>query len=153
MVRVNPMYYVGFCTATIVASLILFKGFNTANASNTVSLLCGFIVTFLGVHILNLAMLDESAAQDLEGGVALDGGSPWQQHARRRSTGSLNGLRTPLFGAFAIDADGGDNGGAVRLQRLSEEDEDVDERTAMNGSRGSPGQSPGHHSIRIPRSV
>ncbi|KAJ7021562.1 magnesium transporter [Mycena alexandri] len=35
--QVNPIYYVGFCTATIVASLILFKGFNTTSASNTVS--------------------------------------------------------------------------------------------------------------------
>ncbi|KAJ7799113.1 magnesium transporter NIPA-domain-containing protein [Mycena leptocephala] len=60
--RVNPIYYVGFCTATIVASLILFQGFNNPSASSTVSLLSGFIVTFLGVHILNLAMLDESEA-------------------------------------------------------------------------------------------
>ncbi|KAJ7871561.1 magnesium transporter NIPA-domain-containing protein [Mycena leptocephala] len=55
---VNPIYYVGFCTATIVASLILFRGFNTPSASSTVSLLSGF----LGVHILNLAMLNESEA-------------------------------------------------------------------------------------------
>ncbi|KAJ7232310.1 magnesium transporter [Mycena haematopus] len=60
---VNPIYYVTFCTATIVASLILFKGFNTSSASNTVSLLCGFVVTFLGVHVLNIAMLDESIAK------------------------------------------------------------------------------------------
>ncbi|KAF5356506.1 hypothetical protein D9757_014233 [Collybiopsis confluens] len=30
---VNPMYYVGFTTATIAASLILFQGFNTEDAS------------------------------------------------------------------------------------------------------------------------
>ncbi|GAW02916.1 DUF803-domain-containing protein [Lentinula edodes] len=30
---VNPMYYVGFTSATIVASLILFQGFNTDNAA------------------------------------------------------------------------------------------------------------------------
>ncbi|KAJ6528412.1 magnesium transporter NIPA-domain-containing protein [Mycena capillaripes] len=150
---INPMYYVGFCTATIVASLILFKGFNTTDASNTVSLLCGFIVTFLGVHILNLAMLEESAAQaELEGAVVLEGGlSPvGRGHARR---GSLNGLRTPLFGAFAIGEPGIYGEGNVRLHQLLEEDEDhdADERTAMFGSRTSPVPS---HNIRIsPRPV
>ena len=40
-------------TATTVASLILFRGFNTTGYTNTVSLLVGFIVTLLGVHLLN----------------------------------------------------------------------------------------------------
>ncbi|KAJ4468901.1 DUF803-domain-containing protein [Lentinula aciculospora] len=52
---VNPMYYVGFTSATIVASLILFQGFNTDNAAGAVSLLCGFAVTFLGVHVLDIS--------------------------------------------------------------------------------------------------
>ncbi|PPQ65113.1 hypothetical protein CVT24_003004 [Panaeolus cyanescens] len=56
---VNPMYYVTFSSATIVASLILFQGFNTTDASNTFSLLAGFIITFLGVHILNLSRQPE----------------------------------------------------------------------------------------------
>ncbi|KAJ7661036.1 magnesium transporter NIPA-domain-containing protein [Mycena rosella] len=153
---VNPMYYVGFCTATIVASLILFKGFNTENASNTVSLLCGFIVTFLGVHVLNLSMLEESAAQaDALGGVALEGRlslDGWHG-IRRDSTsgmprGSLYGIRTPLFGGFSdVEAEGDD----VRLERLLEEDEDADERTALHSASRS---SPGHPNIRIsPRPV
>jgi hypothetical protein len=162
---VNPIYYVGFCTATIVASLILFKGFNTTDASNTVSLLCGFIVTFLGVHVLNIAMLEESLAKSEqlrlaldEGSVALDGESPWDRggHGRRDSGGhtrraSLNGLRTPLFGAFAVsDAHPPSSAGGemMRLEQLlEEEDEDEfgDERTALRGST---------HNIRIsPRPV
>ncbi|KAJ7715233.1 hypothetical protein B0H16DRAFT_1616625, partial [Mycena metata] len=40
------MDYVGFCAATIIASLILFKGFDTAGAQDTVSLLCRSITTF-----------------------------------------------------------------------------------------------------------
>ncbi|KAJ3755957.1 DUF803-domain-containing protein [Lentinula raphanica] len=52
---VNPMYYVGFTSATIVASLILFQGFNTDNATAAVSLLCGFAVTFIGVHVLDIS--------------------------------------------------------------------------------------------------
>jgi len=123
---VNPIYYVGFCTATIAASLILFKGFNTTSASNT----SGVAVTFLGVHILNMAMLEESTSTSLDGAVALDSGSPWNHgHARRDSKGSLNGMRTPLFGAFAIERSVGRLGSAnaiagdVRLQRLLEGEE------------------------------
>ncbi|KAJ7137528.1 DUF803-domain-containing protein [Mycena crocata] len=153
---VNPMYYVGFCTATIVASLILFQGFNTTNATNTVSLLCGFIVTFLGVHILNLSMLEESAAKaEEEGGVALEGrmslSDGWQTHTRRDSRDSLRrfGLRTPLSGGFTGYGDDSEN---ARLHQLLEEDEDLaDERTAL---RGTPLPSPGHPNIRItPRPV
>ncbi|KAJ7448085.1 magnesium transporter NIPA-domain-containing protein, partial [Mycena latifolia] len=152
---VNPIYYVGFCTATIVASLILFKGFNTTSASNTISLLSGFIVTFLGVHILNLAMLDESeAASRAASNVSLGGGvSPWTYgHARRNSSGSLNGLRTPLFGAFAIEAEPGSAASMgfenVRLERLEEEEEgygeDVDETMALHvGGLGSSSSSRG----------
>ncbi|RPD82248.1 DUF803-domain-containing protein [Lentinus tigrinus ALCF2SS1-7] len=52
---VNPMYYVGFSTATIVASIILFQGLNTDDPANSISLLAGFITTFLGVHLLELS--------------------------------------------------------------------------------------------------
>lgn len=70
---VNPMYYVGFSSCTIVSSLILFQGFNTHDATNTFSLLSGFIVTFLGVHLLNLSRMPElplpSGHSTLEGGL------------------------------------------------------------------------------------
>ena len=49
------MYYVGFSTATIVASIILFQGLNTDDPANSLSLLAGFIPTFLGVHLLELS--------------------------------------------------------------------------------------------------
>lgn len=51
----NPIYYVFFSTATIVASLILFRGLNTDGGVNTLSLICGFVTTFLGVYLLNLS--------------------------------------------------------------------------------------------------
>ena len=67
------MYYVGFSSCTIVSSLILFQGFNTHDATNTFSLLSGFIVTFLGVHLLNLSRMPEpplpSGHSTLEGGL------------------------------------------------------------------------------------
>lgn len=53
------MYYVCFSTATIVASLILFQGLNTTDGVTTVSLLCGFVITFLGVHLLNISRAPE----------------------------------------------------------------------------------------------
>ncbi|KAF1986374.1 DUF803-domain-containing protein [Aulographum hederae CBS 113979] len=55
---VNPLYYVTFTTATLLASFILFRGFNTADAVNTISLLCGFLVIFTGVYLLNLSRED-----------------------------------------------------------------------------------------------
>ncbi|KAJ7196387.1 magnesium transporter NIPA-domain-containing protein [Mycena pura] len=145
---VNPVYYVGFCTATIVASLILFKGFNTTSLTNTLSLLSGFLVTFLGVHILNLALLDGAAHKRTEEGLLGAGvGS-------RRA--SLN-LRTPLFSADV----GGVPRESVRLHRLPEvdeleleledDDEDADERTALHSVRAVPPPGP---DIRIsPRPV
>lgn len=51
------MYYVGFSTCTIVASIILFQGLNTDDPANSISLLAGFITTFLGVHLLELSRM------------------------------------------------------------------------------------------------
>lgn len=54
----NPLYYVTFTTATLCASFILFQGFNTTDAVNTISLLCGFLIIFTGVYLLNLSRHD-----------------------------------------------------------------------------------------------
>jgi hypothetical protein len=56
---VNPIYYVFFTTATIIASAILFQGFNTTDAVNTLSLLCGFSIIFMGVYLLNISRQPE----------------------------------------------------------------------------------------------
>ncbi|KAJ7883387.1 magnesium transporter NIPA-domain-containing protein [Mycena leptocephala] len=82
--RTNPLVYISIASLVSGVSVMFVKGlsvalklaisgenqsstrrrtwFNTPSASSTVSLLSGFIVTFLGVHILSLAMLDESEA-------------------------------------------------------------------------------------------
>ncbi|QPG73111.1 hypothetical protein FOA43_000416 [Brettanomyces nanus] len=52
---VNPLYYVTFTTATLLASFILFSGFNTTSAVDVISLLCGFLIIFSGVYILNIS--------------------------------------------------------------------------------------------------
>ncbi|KAI7370353.1 DUF803-domain-containing protein [Hortaea werneckii] len=55
---VNPLYYVAFTTCTLLASFILFRGFNTSDTVNTISLLCGFLTIFTGVYLLNLSRED-----------------------------------------------------------------------------------------------
>ncbi|KAF5356603.1 hypothetical protein D9758_008286 [Tetrapyrgos nigripes] len=151
---VNAMYYVGFSTATIIASLILFQGFNTTDTTNTVSLLCGFIVTFLGVHILNLSRRANNAddtlgvpAPDplgsLSNRLSLDG---WMEAGSPRTPRSAQGFRAPgglagghgrrgsaLFSVFEGEEEEGH-----RLHRLRDEDEhewdgddDADERTGL----------------------
>ncbi|KAI0062688.1 DUF803-domain-containing protein [Artomyces pyxidatus] len=149
---VNPMYYVCFSTATIVASLILFQGFNTDNPTNTLSLLAGFVVTFLGIHLLELSRKPEPlSAQNahsalesglmnprlsLQGRPSLDGwtGPPPTSaggHARRSSRNSLyRAQTTTLFDTFDDDADG--NADAVGLHRLSEEEGEDDELEAAH---------------------
>jgi hypothetical protein len=62
---VNPLYYVTFTTATLCASFILFKGFNTTETVNTLSLICGFLVTFTGVYLLNLSRTDPNGTKML----------------------------------------------------------------------------------------
>lgn len=50
---VSPIYYVIFTTAVLTASFVLFQGFNMTNSIGTMSLLCGFLIIFSGVYLLN----------------------------------------------------------------------------------------------------
>jgi hypothetical protein len=70
--RVNPLYYVTFTTATLCASFILYGGFNTSDAVNTLSLLSGFLVIFTGVYLLNLSRSDPDGRK-MASGLAADG--------------------------------------------------------------------------------
>ncbi|KAL5115683.1 hypothetical protein ACEQ8H_006395 [Pleosporales sp. CAS-2024a] len=71
---VNPLYYVTFTTCTLVASFLLFQGFNTTSSVNTISLLCGFLIIFSGVYLLNLSRDDPNGNRHL--GSALTDGPP-----------------------------------------------------------------------------
>jgi hypothetical protein len=159
---VNPMYYVGFSSATIVASLILFQGFNTTGGTNTLSLLMGFIVTFLGVHLLNYSRSTEPPL-DPNNHTALEGGllNPRLSLQGRASLENWNGLpgdrsdpsRTPghhrrgssiyrnqvLFNAHdELDVGLGESVGLHDLREEEEEssDDDADERTPMQTVNG-----------------
>ncbi|GJJ10624.1 hypothetical protein Clacol_004851 [Clathrus columnatus] len=156
---VNPMYYVCFSTATISASLILFQGFNTTSGAVTLSLLDGFIVTFLGVHLLNISRTD---ADDTEGSIpsrrhSLEHGilDPRSLTSRLSNDGwpatphaiGLNGApghtRRSSRGSIQRNGLGGGNvtlfDGDMPLGELREEDdisdEETNERTQLNPSK------------------
>jgi len=158
------MYYVGFSSATAVASIILFQGFQTTHATDAVSLLCGFAVTFLGVHLLNLSRRDD---QGRPGHSALDGGlfnpqlgisgrmslEGWngvaesasaapparRGHSRGNSGSRYRNQPTTLFNAYEEGLEPTPAPDNVALHSLNEEDEseeEVDERTQLRRTPG-----------------
>lgn len=93
---VNPLYYVTFTTATLCASFIFFAGFNTTDPVNTLSLLCGFLIIFTGVYLLNLSRGDPNGALaagrsggDATGTDMVSGFQTRRSMQARRSTGSM----------------------------------------------------------------
>ncbi|PGH02804.1 hypothetical protein GX51_04416 [Blastomyces parvus] len=154
---VNPLYYVTFTTATLCASFILFHGFNTTDPVNTISLLCGFLVIFSGVYLLNLSRTDPDGVALIgkgdEDGVPTDGIASIQtrlslQNRRsvdrhRRSSSSLDYYGGPsdrdgLMRSYDVET------GAFGLQDLTEEsDDDHQERSTQkrNGSAHPPTSS------------
>ncbi|KAG2185391.1 hypothetical protein INT44_002182 [Umbelopsis vinacea] len=61
---VNPIYFVFFTTATLVASAIMYHGWNSAGVVNTISLVCGFLIIFMGVYLLDSIARGGTAAQN-----------------------------------------------------------------------------------------
>ncbi|TPX60948.1 hypothetical protein PhCBS80983_g01477 [Powellomyces hirtus] len=88
--RVTPIYYVFFSTATIIASVLLFKGFELASARDVVSMFCGFLTIFVGVFQLNSHK--QSSAHGAGGGASMDKFT----NASRRNSLSAAGLATAL---------------------------------------------------------
>jgi hypothetical protein len=105
--RVNPLYYVTFTTATLCASFILFKGFNTTNAVNTLSLLCGFLIIFSGVYLLNFSRSNPNGFASIEDAVLreefpLENGVAAGMQARRslQSRGSVSNFQPRRNSSF-----------------------------------------------------
>ncbi|KAH8731638.1 magnesium transporter NIPA-domain-containing protein [Phaeosphaeriaceae sp. PMI808] len=111
---VNPLYYVTFTTCTLVASFLLFQGFNATSAVNTISLLCGFLIIFSGVYLLNLSRDDPNGNRHL-GSQFTDGppsdaisGFPTRRSMQARRSMEL---QSPfLEGGHARRGDTGDRG-------------------------------------------
>ena len=91
---VNPLYYVTFTTATLCASFILFKGFNTSDAVNTLSLLCGFLIIFTGVYLLNLSRGDPNGHHLMNGKAPEENGIPTDGLAGFSTRRSMQGRRS-----------------------------------------------------------
>jgi magnesium transporter len=91
---VNPLYYVTFTTATLCASFILFQGFNTTDAVNTISLLCGFLVIFSGVYLLNLSRGDPDGHKLLNGKIPDEDGIPTDPMANFQTRRSMQARRS-----------------------------------------------------------
>ncbi|KAM3413459.1 putative magnesium transporter NIPA4 [Cercospora zeina] len=127
---VNPLYYVTFTTCTLTASFIMFRGFNTSDAVNTISLLCGFLTIFTGVYLLNLSREDPDGlnagikpVRDGRGeyhdvdGIPTDGLAGLQTRLsmqsrrsgehRRSNSWSLRSPSTPMRAEFGLAAHGG----------------------------------------------
>lgn len=50
---ISPVYYVMFTTFTILASMIMFKDWDSQNASQIVTELCGFVTILSGTFLLH----------------------------------------------------------------------------------------------------
>jgi hypothetical protein len=165
------MYYVGFSSCTILASLILFQGFYDTSTPDTVSLFVGFIIIFLGVHLLEHSRTPEplpvghtaletglmNPRLSIGGRASLDGWSPvspgpgqvpLRSHARRSSRGSRGQV---LFNAFEDELPPA-SASLGRLPEATDEDEDDDEdeateNTRLRGKHAPPAPPPG----RLPR--
>ncbi|KFA63468.1 hypothetical protein S40285_00365, partial [Stachybotrys chlorohalonatus IBT 40285] len=110
---VNPLYYVTFTTATLCASFILFKGFNTTDPVNTLSLLCGFLVTFTGVYLLNLSRRDPTGRK-LASGAGGDDATGTDMISSLQTRRSMQARRSGEPGRHSIGSQHGDREGLIR---------------------------------------
>jgi hypothetical protein len=149
MYSVNPIYYVTFTTATLIASFVLFKGFNTNDAVNTISLLCGFLIIFTGVYLLNLSRGDPHGLGDaaVSGRAPFDDGIPTDGLSGLQSRRSMQMRRSETFSRASVSRrrDSAvqrllrDEESAVGLRNLTEED---DAGTESENEMGDPQRSP-----------
>lgn len=138
---VNPLYYVTFTTATLCASFILFSGFNTADPVNSISLICGFLIIFAGVYLLNISREDSSgrtllASKTLEG-MPMDNTIAGMQTRRsiqlqrsslqHRRSGSVRSLDARLLGGVEEEE-------SIGLTRFDNENDGS--RGGNQGSKG-----------------
>ncbi|KAL4736432.1 magnesium transporter NIPA-domain-containing protein [Aspergillus similis] len=137
---VNPLYYVTFTTATLCASFILFKGFNTTDAVNTISLLCGFLIIFSGVYLLNISRNDPdghsmNAKYDDEG-VPTDGIAGFQTRRSMQARRSSEPHRRSSS-SIAFLSGRGDREGLIRSYDVENQNFGLSELTEE--SDGEPG--------------
>ncbi|KAF7596118.1 hypothetical protein BBP40_003380 [Aspergillus hancockii] len=62
---VNAMYYVAFTTCTLTASIIFYQGLNTSNWTSIISMMCGFLLNFIGISLLTLSKTAPESVREL----------------------------------------------------------------------------------------
>lgn len=157
---VNPLYYVTFTTATLCASFILYGGFNTTDPINTLSLLCGFLVTFTGVYLLNLSRGDPNGFKMISGrggddAVGTDIISQFQTRRSMEARRSLGGNRVSadregLMRAYDYDEEEAAEFGLTDLADDSDEGRSGP-RTRQNGAAPANGR-PKSTDMQAPKS-
>lgn len=151
-----------FTTATLCASFILFSGFNTSDPVNTLSLLCGFLVTFTGVYLLNLSRRDPNGFKMISGrggddAIGTDMVSQIQtrmsMEARRSFGHRSSGDREGLIRAY--DEEAAAEFGLTDLAEDSDDENRSGNTRGQNGSAGANGK-PNHHKssaeMQVPKS-
>ncbi|KAF2756843.1 DUF803-domain-containing protein [Pseudovirgaria hyperparasitica] len=148
---VNPLYYVTFTTCTLLASFLLFRGFNTTSAVDIISLLCGFLIIFSGVYLLNLSREDPDGksklANKFSDGIPTDGiasvGTRRSLQARRSSVEA--GYARGSFGDRDALMHGYDEENQFGLGELAEDSEDDSsghrKRTSFDETEANPRKS------------
>lgn len=143
-----------FTTATLCASFILFEGFNTSDPVNTLSLLCGFLVTFTGVYLLNLSRRDPNGFKMVSGrggddAIGTDMISQIQtrmsMEARRSFGHGASGDREGLIRAYDEE-----EAAEFGLTDLAEDSDDEGSHSRQqNGSAGPNGNTTKKHSSEL----
>lgn len=113
LTSVNPLYYVTFTTATLCASFILFSGFNTTDPINTISLLCGFLIIFTGVYLLNLSRGDPNG-QKLAGSHNGYDATPTDMVSSFQTRRSMQSRRSGDPSRHSLGSVHGDREGLIR---------------------------------------
>ncbi|KAG6040528.1 hypothetical protein E4U41_000241 [Claviceps citrina] len=146
---VNPLYYVTFTTATLCASFILFSGFNTTDPVNTLSLLCGFLVTFTGVYLLNLSRGDPNGSRLVAGRGGYDA-TPTDMVSGFQTRRSMQSRRSADPSRHSLGSHHDDRAGLIRaydeeeaaglgltdLTTEDSEDDQVQSNGKVNGKLG-----------------
>lgn len=160
---VNPLYYVTFTTATLCASFILFQGFNTVDAVNTISLLSGFLVIFAGVYLLNLARSDPNGRKMMNGNITGEEGIPTDPLAGLQTRRSMQARRSVGGGhrrssSLTFAMGGGqsrENEGLIHSYEvehgafgLTDLDEEPDEDEESGSRSGRPSGDERRHKVR-----
>ncbi|KAL2065219.1 hypothetical protein VTL71DRAFT_2888 [Oculimacula yallundae] len=122
---VSPIYYVTFTTAVLTASFVLFQGFNMTSAFETTLLLCGFLIIFAGVYMLNYPSSAPNHDFELLSGGSGNGnagGAVPESPGFARARFSMQGLRPSEE--------------LIREEDEEEEEEGFGRRSVEGGRRG-----------------